>query len=240
MQEERKKLGVIGGLGPMASAQFLQLLTAMTDAVRDQDHIETVLYSRPHTPDRTAFLLGKSKESPLPVMQDSARVLESLGCGVLCIPCMTAYSFARELQAGCSAVLVNPITESARLLRERGMKKVGIMATDGTLQVGTFQTALQEAGITPVVPDKKYQSEVMRIIYEDVKSGKPADLEQFHAVAYAMRAQGAECVILGCTELSVIKQTQQIGHGFLDAMEVLAAAAITACGYRVKNIAGIL
>lgn len=230
----QKKLGVIGGLGPMASAQFLELLTSMTDAERDQEHIEAILYSRPQTPDRTAYLLGNSQDSPLPVMLDSAKTLESLGCEVLVIPCMTAYSFAAEMQAHCKARLINPITESAKLLKAAGKRCIGIMATDGTVTIGTFQKALEAEGIVPVIPDKENQREVMRIIYEDVKSGKPADMEQFHAVAHSMRAKGAECVILGCTELSVIKQTQVTGKGFLDAMEVLAAAAIEACGYRVK------
>jgi aspartate racemase len=80
---------------------------------------------------------------------------------------------------------------------------------------------------------------VMSIIYDDVKSGKPADMERFHSVAHSMRAQGAECVILGCTELSVIRQTQKIGAGFLDAMVVLAECAIEACGYRVKPEDGV-
>ncbi len=231
----KKKLGIIGGLGPMASAQFMQLLTAKTAAATDQDHIEAILYSRPQTPDRTAFLLGRTEESPLPAMLDSARMLESLGCGVLVIPCMTAYSFANDLQAQCRAKLINPITGSAQVLRRRGMRKAGIMATDGTLQVGTFQAALREVGIEPLVPEAETQREVMKIIYEDVKSGKPADMEQFHAVAHSLRARGAECVILGCTELSVIKQTQGVGNGFLDAMEVLAEGAIEACGYRVKE-----
>lgn len=231
----KQKLGIIGGLGPMASAQFLELLTDRTDAATDQEHIEVFLYSRPQTPDRTAFLLGHSPESPYPVLVDSGKKLEALGCGVLVMPCMTAYSFYPQLKADFQAKLINPILESASVLKERGMKKVGIMATDGTLQVGTFQQALTDCGITPVVPDAAKQAEVMSIIYDDVKSGRPADMERFHAAAHSMRAQGAECVILGCTELSVIRQTQKIGSGFLDAMEVLADCAIRACGYRVKN-----
>ena len=115
------------------------------------------------------------------------------------------------------------------------MNKVGIMATDGTLEVGLFQRALSEAGITPVTPDESNQREVMRMIYEQVKSGRAVDLEAFHAVAHSMRVQGAQCIILGCTELSVIKQTLEIGTGFLDAMEVLAAMAVNACGYETNT-----
>lgn len=231
---EQKKLGIIGGLGPMASAQFLELLTAMTAAENDQEHIEAILYSRPNTPDRTAFLLGDNPESPLPVLRDTAEILENMGCEVLAIPCMTAYSFYEPLCEGRRAKIVHPIIESARVLKNAGKRRVGIMATDGTRRVGLFQNALEAEGIHPILPDADIQREVMRLIYEDVKSGRPADLERFHAAAHHMRARGAECVILGCTELSVIKQRQEIGGGFLDAMEVLAVRTVEACGYPVK------
>ena len=157
-----------------------------------------------------------------------------MGAEVLAIPCMTAHSFFSQLQAAFRAELLNPITGSAKLLRSNGVKRAGIMATDGTLQVGLFQEALTDAGIEPVVPDEMHQHEVMRMIYDQVKSGRPADLESFHAVAHAMRSRGAECIILGCTELSVIRIQQEIGRGFLDAMAVLAASAIEACGYSVN------
>lgn len=231
----KKKLGIIGGLGPMASAQFMELLTAMTDAGTDQEHIEAILYSRPSTPDRTAFLLGRSEEDPFPVMRESGHMLEQMGAQVLAIPCMTAYSFYGRLRDAFAAELVNPITGSAELLAQHGMKHVGIMATDGTVQLGLFQKALRDQGIAPIVPSAENQREVMRMIYDEVKSGKQANLERFHAVAHAMRNEGAECIILGCTELSVIRQQQEIGAGFLDAMAVLAANTIRACGYPVKG-----
>ncbi len=228
---KKKKLGIIGGLGPMASAQFMSLLTAMTKADTDQDHIETILYSKPQTPDRTAFLLGNSKESPLPALLDSAQTLERIGAEVLAMPCMTAYSFSQDLQQAVRAQLIHPIVESAQLLAKQGCRKVGIMATDGTVQVGLFQKALTDAGIAFAVPEEKAQRLVMHMIYENVKKGQPADLDMLEAVTKHLRGMGAERMILGCTELSVIKQTQEIGSGYLDAMEVLAACAIQACGY---------
>ena len=232
---ERKILGIIGGLGPMASAQFLSLLTTMTDAQTDQDHIEAVLYSRPATPDRTAFLLGKSTDSPLPKLLESANTLENMGAAVLAMPCMTAYSFCNEISAAVRAQLVNPITETASLLRMQGHHKIGILATDGTLQVGLFQKALSAQELAFLTPDEKHQKLVMHLIYENVKTGQPADLDMLEETARYFRAQGADRMILGCTELSVIKQTQTVGEGFLDAMEVLAACTIEACGYRCKT-----
>ena len=231
---ERKKLGIIGGLGPMASAQFMSLLTAMTVADTDQNHIETILYSKPNTPDRTAYLLGKSQESPLPALLDSAKTLERIGAQVLAMPCMTAYSFSGEIAGAVSATLIHPIEESAHLLAKNGCRNVGIMATDGTLRVGLFQRALSAAGIACSIPEEKQQRLVMHMIYENVKKGQPADLDMLEAVTKHLRGLGADRVILGCTELSVIKQTQPIGSGYLDAMEVLAACAIEACGYECK------
>ena len=117
--EQRKILGIIGGLGPMASAQFLELLTAMTDAAADQDHIETILYSKPQTPDRTAFLLRNSTENPLPDLIDSGKKLERLGAQVLAIPCMTAYGFYDALADAFQAKLIHPILKTAELLKKR-------------------------------------------------------------------------------------------------------------------------
>ncbi len=230
----KKKLGIIGGLGPMASAQFLSLLTALTDAKRDQEHIEAILYSRPDTPDRTACLLGQSTESPLPNLLDTGKCLEQMGAKVLAIPCMTAYGFYDVMAETFSAELLHPIRETARVLSAHGIRTAGIMATDGTLQAGLFQAALEAEGIHCVVPMPKHQRIVMRMIYDQVKCGQPVSLRSFHAVANGLRQQGAERVILGCTELSVVQQQQAIGEGYLDAMAVLATSAIRACGYSVR------
>lgn len=233
--KQKKCLGIIGGLGPMASAQFMTLLTAMTDADSDRKHPEVLLYSRPDTPDRTAFLLGESNESPLPSMLHAGKTLEQMGAQVLAIPCMTAYGFYEQLRESLQAELIHPIQETASLLQQHGIRSAGIMATDGSLKAKVYQQALKKQGITAVLPDAKRQQMVMRIIYEQVKAGKPANLQTLGAVRRHLTQQGAEIVLLGCTELSVVKQTQHIGGGYLDVMEVLAASALQACGYPVRE-----
>ena len=232
---EKKTLGIIGGLGPMASARFLSLLTDITAAKVDQDHMEVLLYSRPQTPDRTAYLLGQSQENPLPLLLDTAQRLIQMGAGVLAMPCMTAYGFGAALSEQISVPLLHPIALTAQTLKENGVQSAGILATDGSLRVGLFQQYLTKAGVQPILPTAELQAEIMAIIYEEVKAGKPVDLERFFSVAHAMRKLGAQVLILGCTELSVIKQDQAIGKGFLDAMEVLAKAAVESCGYQVRS-----
>ena len=98
-----KTLGIIGGMGPMATAYLLELIIQMTAAKTDQEHLSAVVLNNPQVPDRTAYILDRAKPSPLPVLEGMAHALENLGCGVLCAPCVTSHYFYQEL-AGCVKV----------------------------------------------------------------------------------------------------------------------------------------
>ena len=223
-------LGIIGGLGPMATAYFMELITQMTDAATDQEHIEMIVMSRPQTPDRTAYILGKSEETPLDDMADMGRFLTDAGAQFLAIPCITAHYFHDELESRVGNSVAHIIRETGQYLRERGVKTVGIMATDGTIGSGLFTKGFKEYGIETVVPDDKHQAMVMKLIYDDIKAGKPPRLELFNEVASHLKEQGAAVIILGCTELSMIKKDYPLPAGVLDAMEVLASAVVKKCG----------
>lgn len=225
-----KTLGVIGGLGPMATALFLRLITAMTDAGCDQQHIDMVIRSIPSTPDRTAYLLGKSSENPLPPVLAAARKLEQDDVACIAIPCVTMSCFMDELRAQLSVPVIDIVEETAECLRANGIACAGIMATDGTISFGHFQRALEERGIRAVVPTESMQAHVRDIIFSQVKKNLPVDTDSFFAVADSLRGQGAECVVLGCTELSVVNRDFPVGAGFIDALEALAMRCITECG----------
>lgn len=231
---ERRTLGVIGGLGPLATALFLELTVQMTDASSDQEHMDMVLFSTPSTPDRTAFLLGEIKESPVPSMVASGRRLAALGVHRIAIPCVTAHAFHDELEAAIGTPILHMVRDTARHLKEAGVATAGIAATDGTLAVGLFQKELSAVGIRAVVPSPASQRLVMSLIYDDVKAGRPADTIKFEAVSEELRRGGAEAIVLGCTELSQVKREAALGAGYLDAMEVLAAESVLACGYPLK------
>lgn len=221
-----KTLGVIGGLGPLATAYFYELITKMTDAVKDQDHIEILIHSKPSIPDRTAYILDNNKESPLPSMIDIGKKLASLGVDHISIPCITAHYFYGELSRGIPVPIINGIREAVEILKNNGVRRTGIMATDGTIHSCLFQHELEEWGITPVVPTKLCQDYIMDLIYNCVKSSQPVDMEKFTKASAHLRENGAEAIILGCTELSIIKRDYPIGPGYLDVMEVLAGASI--------------
>ena len=229
-----KRLGVIGGLGPMASAYFLELLVQMTDAATDQEHLDVILLCRPTIPDRTAAILDPSRESPVPMMREAARELERIGACCIAVPCITSHHFFEELQSAVSIPFLHLVRETVSHLREQGVKKAGILATTGTIRTRLFQDELERQGLSYVIPDEAGQEKVMHLIYKNVKAGLRPELPLFEEVSTGLRKQGAECAILGCTELSLIKRDYPLGPGYLDALEVLAKASIEFCEKPLK------
>ena len=232
---EKKLLGVLGGMGPIATAYFMELVIRMTDALRDQEHLNMLVYSVPSVPDRTGFILGKSAESPLPEMIRIGRALANQGAERIAIPCVTAHYFYRELEESIPVPIINGLTQTVEHLKEQGIEQAGIMATDGTITAGLFRDALLTRGIRPVVPSPERQKDVMSLIYDDIKANRPPRMEVFGRVREELMSEGAQTIILGCTELSLIKRDCPIGPGFLDTMEVLAQRAVLECGGKLKE-----
>lgn len=231
---KRKTLGVIGGVGPLSTAYFMEVLINKTDALIDQEHIDMIVFNHCAIPDRTAFILDDTKESPVPMMAQDAKKLEALGCDVIVTPCNTAHYFFDELQGAVDIPIINMIEETAIQLNKNKIKKAGIMATNGTVATGLFQQALLKHGIEAFLPNEKNQQFVMDIIYDNVKAGKPLELDKFKAVTDECRLFGCDCIVLGCTELSVLKKEYSLDDYYVDALEVLCERAIEFCGKRVK------
>ncbi|WP_237076348.1 MULTISPECIES: aspartate/glutamate racemase family protein [unclassified Neglectibacter] len=231
---EKKTLGIIGGMGPMATAYLLQLIIEMTDAKTDQEHLDVIVFNRPAVPDRTAYILDNTKPSPLPVLRDAAQKLTGLGAGVLCAPCVTSHYFYEALSGGIPVPFVHMLRETAEELRRAGRRKTGVMATTGTVRMGLFQSALGEAGIEAQLPSPACQELVMSMIYDEIKAGKPASPEKFQAAEEELYAQGCDSIVLGCTELSLIKKSAPLGPGYLDALEVLSKRCVQLCGGALK------
>ena len=232
---EKITLGVIGGLGPIATAHFMELIIRMTEADTDQEHLDMIIYNRPSIPDRTGYILDPTRPSPLPEMIRVGNALSDQGAGLIAIPCMTAHYFHRELTRAIETPIVHAIHEVAAHLKKHGITRVGIMATDGTIRSGLFQRELVRHGIEPVIPGEMGQKCVMALIYDDIKANRPAEMDKFHFASSELREQGAQAIILGCTELSLVKRDYPIGAGYLDAMEVLAQVCVERCGGKLKE-----
>ena len=224
-----KKLGIIGGLGPMATAYFLQLITQMSDAATDQEHMEIYVISKPSIPDRTDYILGLSDRSPAEEMSAVGAQLKSLGAELLAMPCVTGHYFHQEIEKNVGLPLIDAIEETADYLFHRRIRKVGILATVGTIESRLFQCTLENKKIECVIPNETGQKRIMDVIYKDIKAGKTVHMENYKTVSEALRYQGAEVILLACTELSMLKRDYQIGRDYLDVMEVLAAKVVDIC-----------
>ena len=230
-------LGVIGGLGPMATAYFMQLVTKMTNAKTDQEHLEMIVYSSPTIPDRTEYILGKSENSPLPRMIELGKKLKGQDVDCIAIPCITAHYFHKELVEGIGVDIIHGIRETAKLLKAAGVSRVGIMATDGTISSRIFQNEIENLGMEAIIPRQDMQQKVMSLIYDDVKQGNKPNIDSFFAIKdYFINEENAEAIVLGCTELSVIKRDFELGSGVLDAMEVLAKESVILCGKQLNPV----
>ena len=230
-----KVLGVIGGLGPMATALFQEQVVQMTEAPTEQDHADMIVYNFPSIPDRTGYILGSNLKSPLPGLLWAGRALARQQVCCVAIPCVTAHYFYRKLEESIPVPIINGLAQTVEHLKQRGVEQAGIMATDGTITAGLFRDAMLARGIRPIVPSPERQKDVMRLIYDDIKANRPPRMEVFGRVREELVSEGAQTIILGCTELSLIKRDFPLGPGFLDTMEVLAQRAVLECGGKLKE-----
>ncbi len=223
----------MGGVGPLATMFIGEMIVRQTVAEKDQDHVNTIITNNTNIPDRTAFILGESDENPIPVIVSDAKRLQKAGAEVLIIPCNTAHSFYDEIQNGTELPVINMIQETAIHAKEKKAKRVGILGTTGTISTGIYQSACEQLDMEVVIPDEKIQAVVMSLIYDDIKAGNPADSEKWNMIQKAMDEAGCDEIILGCTELSIVRQELGLTN-CIDSLLVLAEVAILKCGYKVK------
>ena len=212
-------LGILGGLGPAASSYFHDMLVRLRPATRDQDHPDLLIYSKASIPDRSACLLGRG-ESPLPALTEGIALLERAGVGVIAVPCATAHHWYPEMRAAASVPVLNMLELTVKALRKQGVTKAALLATEGSYVSGAFAAALEREGVAPLLPDSEGRSALMDVIY-GIKSGNMPGVEALEALSAPLIEQGAQRVILGCTELSLFAQTGLPGI-YIDAMQVLA------------------
>lgn len=225
-------LGILGGLGPMATAYFYELLTALTVAQCDQEHIDMVISSRVSTPDRSAYILGQSDDNPLPAMIEEAKKLEAYGAKLIAIPCNTAHYFYDGISQNVNIPVLNIITETINYLCNTGVKRAALFATEGTCKAGTYKS-YGSGKVEIVTPEKADQDIISSIIFDDIKRGKEPDIDKFTYIASKMKQLGCSRVILGCTELALIKKDFPViasDDFYVDSLEVLARKTVTECG----------
>lgn len=214
----------------MSTVYFYQMLTEHTPAQCDQDHLDIVISSRASTPDRTAYILGESEDDPFAQMERDAEMLVKYGATILAIPCNTAHYFYDRLARSLPVPILNMVRLTVQHAKAQGCTRLGILATSGTVGSCTYQRMCRAEGIDFAIPSLPRQTQLMNIIYDQIKKGQRADMKIFMEIAAELRAVGCEKAVLGCTELSLIKRDEGLDDFFIDSTEVLAEETLLACG----------
>ena len=225
----RPILGIIGGVGPLATAYFMEAIIKKTPVTTDQDHIPMIVFNDPQIPDRTAYILDHEKPDPQPEMVKVARWLEGTGANYIAIACNTAHYFYDAICNAVSIPVLNIMEETARRIAHRiGTDgTVGLLATDGTIRSGVFQNYFRDEGLSTIEPDDADQRRVMSLIYQGVKANGTYDPKELVRLAKRLHERGGDAVVVGCTELSVIYQDLTQRPPFLfDSLDILAERCV--------------
>lgn len=223
-----KIIGILGGMGPEATADLFYRIIRATPVERDQDHPRTIIYSNSKVPDRTPAVLGDGP-NPVPEMVMAAKALEAAGADFLIMPCNTAHYFIGELRESVGIPILHMIDLTAkRVISDRPqMSRAGLIATDGTVKSSLYHDNFGEQGIEIMIPPEDMQRASMRAIYERIKRGDlEGGREMVLEVASELVDMGAEAVICGCTEISLVLKEGDIDVPVVDPLQVLAETAV--------------
>lgn len=235
--KQKKSIGILGGMGPLATADLFRKIVERTDAPNDNAHIRIYIDNHAQIPDRTAAILREG-EDPFPYMKESLDKLVSCGADLIVMPCNTAHYYLPRLAAVSPVPFLSILDATAHAAKARFPgKTAAVLATTGTIRSSLYQEALTQAGVPFLAPEQAEQEALMRVIYDGVKSGRDAETyraDMEHVVS-AMREAGAGYMIYGCTELPVAAAALGIDAPFIDPTFELAGAAVTAAGYRLRQ-----
>lgn len=219
-------LGIIGGMGPMASALFYDMISSKTDASCDQENLDLILLSHAGMPDRTRAILSKDEaqiEEVRSKLLADAMFLQNAGCTAIAVTCNTAHYFVNMIEGEIDIPFIHLIRETAEAVASKfGAKKVAVLATDGTIETRLYQDELSKRGVIAFTPKAEVQALVMHEIYDCIKSGKPADEEIWQKIEEYVKAEGCEAAVLACTELSVVRKELSLGSFYFDPMDIMA------------------
>src|SRR4051812_30485398 len=224
-------LGVLGGMGPLATADFLRKLVRKTPASIDQDHISVLLYGDCTTPDRTACIVDQ-QPSPLPQLLEGIRFLNEHGARAICIPCNSAHSWFEEMQAASGVPVIHIVRASAEQIRRKNpeAKRIGVLSTAGTHRMGMYRTTLAGLGYDVVSPtDVEFESLISPAIAMNKANQWTEAEEKYDAATRALLDRGAEMIVLGCTEIpfGMERRVRAEPARFVDSNDALVEAVVT-------------
>lgn len=232
-RRSQKVLGVIGGMGPMATALFYRMLVSETQAQRDQEHLHVIIDGNSTIPDRTWAIESQHLGALCSALKMSAHRLIQAGAELLVMPCNTAHIVYQEVVESLSVPFLNIVTETRKELELSGCTRPGLLATKGTLRSGLYQETLSDMDL--VVPSEADAREVHTAI-EYIKSARIDEARSIlREVLATLIAQGADGVVFGCTDIPVALDGEAISVPVFDTTRILARASVRECGAHLRT-----
>lgn len=215
-------LGVLGGMGPNATINFMEMVTTATPAERDQDHIEMLVYNDPKIPDRNTAIL-EGTESPLPRLQRNAKRLEKGGADLLAMPCNTAHYYYDDIADIVDIEFIHIIRETVKELQKHDIKSAGLLATTTVMETDIYREEFENSGIGIHYPNNR--ENIMDSIYA-IKKGNYSRAEKIITkVINQFEADGVDAIIIGCSDISVLSIETTIPT--FDPTKILSSECVT-------------
>ena len=228
-----KKLGILGGMGPLCTAIFYQKLVENTKANKDQDHIPTVIISDPQIPDRTKTILsGEGKEDLLEKVKKDLEILEGHGVDNIAIPCNTIHYYYDIFKQYTKINIINMVEETLLYCQQEGVKNIAILGTLATMNCGIYEKYAKEIDINVISLDESLKAFTMDTIYKIKQTNQTSNYE-FLEMVEDLEKTKVDAVILACTELSLIDNITDYDF-VIDAMDILAYKSIVQSGFELK------
>jgi aspartate racemase len=228
MSAKEKIVGVIGGMGPEATVEFMRRLIAAVPAKDDADHVHVIADNNPKVPSRLKALLEGSGEDPAPVLIEMARKLQAAGADFLAIPCNTAHYYLPAIAAAVTIPVLDVVALAVAKLLALGRRpeRVGVLASPAVRQVGLFERRMASAGFKAMFPDEETEAHLLDVI-RAVKAGHvtPSHQRTYEAIVGRLAEDGAEAYLVACTELSLLKPPD-LPQPVIDTLDVLVEATV--------------
>lgn len=228
MNSLNKTIGIIGGMGPLATVKLFEKIVLLTNAETDQEHLHILVDNNTSIPDRTDFILGKTSTNPIEQLILSAKKLESMGADFLIMPCNTAHYFFNDLVKAVTIPVVNMIEETAKYICEtyENINTVGLLSTEATANKQLYENIFNNYGLNIIKPSIESQNNITELIYS-IKSGiEYKYISKVYSVMKEIENKGTDLFILGCTELPIAVDLYKIEGTFIDTLEILALKSI--------------
>jgi len=235
----KKTIGILGGMGPEATAYFYELIVTQTRAETDQEHIKAIIYSNPEIPPRTDAILRKVP-IPTPLLVEGFQRLKDSGADFVVMPCVTAHFFYPEIKDQVDIPFISLLDEAVKWAKDEvpELRKAGLVASSGTLESRLFYNAFANAGIEVLNPEEEEQNQVMDAIFgpKGIKAGFTSGFpkETLVSISKVLIARGADAIIAGCTEVPLVLKDMDIPVPLIEPLRIAAQACILEAGYELK------